>query len=93
MRPQQPRDPTRPQARVLGGPSITQANFQYYIALIFAPMFAAFGAGIGVGLGEASLRIPQTVRLRALRSAGRTLTGAKLNAGRTSKPSPSEPRS
>ncbi|MGO9899762.1 MAG: hypothetical protein ACLP0J_08735 [Solirubrobacteraceae bacterium] len=38
------------------GLSIAQADLPYYIALIFAPMFAVFGGGVGVGLGEASLR-------------------------------------
>ncbi|MGP0050566.1 MAG: hypothetical protein ACLPZR_17170 [Solirubrobacteraceae bacterium] len=38
------------------GLSIAQENLPFDLALIFAPMFALFPGGIGVGLAEASLR-------------------------------------
>ncbi len=38
------------------GLSITQANLPYYIALLFTPVFALLAGGVGVGLGDASLR-------------------------------------
>jgi hypothetical protein len=38
------------------GLSIAQESLPFYIALIAAPMFALFPAGVGVGLAEASLR-------------------------------------
>jgi len=38
------------------GLSITQENLPFYLALLAAPMFALFPAGLGVGLAELSLR-------------------------------------
>ncbi len=38
------------------GLSVTQADVPYYVALLFAPMFALLASGVGVGLADASLR-------------------------------------
>ena len=38
------------------GLSITQANLPFYVALFVTPMFALLVGGVGVGIGDASLR-------------------------------------